>query len=48
MGKRALRARAGRKSKLRVKLNSTGRKAARGKRRLAAVRVAYRLKPTRR
>ncbi len=48
VGKRTFKAKVWRKAKLRVKLNSTGRKAARGKRRLSAVRVAYRLKPKRR
>jgi Ca2+-binding RTX toxin-like protein len=48
VGKRSFRAKVRRKSRLRVKLNSTGRKAAQGKRRLPAVRVAYRLKPKKR
>jgi Ca2+-binding RTX toxin-like protein len=48
IGKRTFKAKARKKSKLRVKLNSTGRKAAKGKRKISAVRVAYRLKPKRR
>jgi Ca2+-binding RTX toxin-like protein len=48
VGKRAYRARVGRRSNLRVKLNSEGRRAAGGKRKLARVSVVYRLKPKRR